>query len=127
MPLALRSVARATEPHGPALAAALAPLLAVANAGSFQLRYQSGKVIIEQGSFAGCDLAAIDAAVAAAPVVTDALNAKADLDDWPKPLKALVRLIVKELNRLRQNPSTAFAAFTEQQVIDAIKTEIDGL
>jgi hypothetical protein len=39
----------------------------------------------------------------------------------------LVRLIVTELNRLRTQPTTAFAAFTEAQVLNAIKAEIDGL
>lgn len=127
MALAVRAVARATEPHLPTLAAALAPLLAVANAGSFHLRYQTGAVIIEQGSFAGCDLAAIDAVVAGAPTDTDALDAKTDVDNWPKPIRALVKLIVIELNRLRQSPTTTFAAYTEQQVTDAIKTQIDTL
>jgi hypothetical protein len=120
-------VSRATQPHIPTLAGTLAPLLAVANAGSFHLRYSSGVVVIEQNSFAGVNTTSVQNAVASALAHTDALAAKDDVDNWPKPLRALVRLIVTELNRLRTQPTTAFAAFTEAQVLAAIKAEIDGL
>lgn len=127
MSLAVRSVARATEPHLVSLATTLAPLLAVANAGSFHLRWTGSAVLIEQESFAGVNTASVDAAVASAPARTSALDAKADIDNWPKPILALVRLIVIELNRLRQNPTTTFSAFTQAQVIAAIKAEVDNL
>lgn len=127
MALQAMVVARVTQPHIPSLAGALAPLLAVANAGSFLLRWTGSSVVIEQNSFAGVNTTSVQNAVAAAPAHTDALAAKDDVDNWPKPLRALVRLIVLELNRLRQNPTTAFAAFTEAQVLMAIKNEIDGL
>lgn len=127
MPLALRSVARATPPHLPTLAATLAPLLAVANSGAFHLSYQAGALLIEQASFSGVNTTAVDAAVGAAPAHTDALAAKAEIDNWPKPLLALTRLITIELNRLRTQPSTTFAAFTQAQVITAIKAEVDNL
>lgn len=125
--MALRSVARASEPHLASLATVLAPLLAVANAGSFHLRWTGSAVIIEQASLTGVNLANVDAAVAAAPVRTSALDAKSDIDGWPKSLLALTRLIAIELNRLRQNPTTVFPAFTQAQVIDAIKAEVDSL
>lgn len=127
MALAIRAVARATPPHLPTLAVSLAPLLAVANSGAFHLRYQGGQVLIEQASFSGVNTTAVDAAVVGAPEPSVSLDAKSDIDNWPKPLLALVRLIVIELNRLRQNPTTTFAAFTQAQVIAAIKTEIDNL
>lgn len=126
MALAIRAVVRATAPNLPALAATLAPLLAAANAGSFHLGYQAGQVLIEQASFTGVNTASVDAAVAAATADTDYLRAKDDIDQWGKPLQALVRLIVVELNRLRQNPSTTFAAYTPAQVIAAIKAEVDN-
>jgi hypothetical protein len=127
MAMVMRVVPRSTPPHMPTLAGTLAPLLALANAGAFHLRYQNGAVLIEQNSFANVNTAAVDTAVANAPVHSAALDAKTDLDNWPKPLKALVRLIVVELNRLRQNPTAVFPAFTEAQVLTAIKNEIDGL
>lgn len=127
MDMEIRSVNRATAPHLPSLATTLAPLLTVANAGSFHLRWTGSAVQIEQGSFVGVNTTLVDAAVAGAPVHTDALAAKFDIDNWPKPLLALVRLITIELNRLRQNPSTTFAAFTQAQVIAAIKAEVDNL
>jgi len=127
MEMAIRSVNRATAPHLPTLAATLAPLLTVANAGSFHLRWTGSAVQIEQASFTGVNTTSVDNAVAAAPVYTDALAAKSEIDNWPKPVLALVRLITIELNRLRQNPTTTFAAFTQAQVIAAIKTEVDNL
>lgn len=127
MALQILAIARATEPHLPTLAASLAPILSAANAGSFHLRYSGGYVLIEQASFTGVNQTNVSNAVAAAATRTAALDAKDDVDNWPKPLRALVRLIVTELNRLRQNPSTTFAAFTETQVLNAIKAEIDSL
>lgn len=127
MALAVRVISRATEPHLATLAGTLAPLLSVANAGSFHLRYGNGQVVIEQESFTGVNLTQVDAAVAAAPERTAALEAKSEIDGWPKPLLALVRLITIELNRLRQNPTTTFSAYTQAQVIAAIKNEVDSL
>jgi hypothetical protein len=127
MAMLVRKVARASQPHLSTLADSLRPLLAVANAGSFHLRYETGAVVIEQNSFTGCDLQAIDAAVASAPAHTEALAAKATIDAWPKDLKAFARRVVIEINRLRQNPTTVFPAFTEAQVYDAIKSDVDTL
>jgi predicted trehalose synthase len=127
MALAVRVISRADMPHLTTLAGTLAPLLSVGNAGSFHLRWTGSAVVIEQAHFIGVNTASVDAAVLAAPSHTPALEAKAEIDAWPKPLKALTRLIAVELNRLRQNPTTVYPALTEAQVIAAIKTEIDGL
>lgn len=127
MAMAVRSIARADMPHLATLAATLAPLLAVANAGAFHLRYQAGQLVIEQDSFVGVNTTAVDAAVAAAPTSTPALDAKTDIDNWPKAMLAFARLVTIELNRLRQNPTTTFTAYTQAQVLAAIKAEVDNL
>lgn len=127
MAMLVRKVARASQPHLSTLADSLRPLLAVANAGSFHLRYESGQVVIEQNSFTGCDLQAIDAAVASAPAHTEALAAKADIDNWPKAMLAFAELVRVEINRLRQNPLTAYPAISRAQVLAAIKAEVDNV
>jgi hypothetical protein len=125
MALAVRSVARATAPHLPTLSATLTPLLAVANAGSFHLRYQTGAVVIEQASFAGCDLAAIDAAVAAAPAPSDQLDAQAWIDNMPIPYKAICLALIDQLNTLRAFHS--LSAITPAQAIAAVRTKAGTL
>lgn len=125
MALVIRSVSRATQPHLPSLAATLAPLLAVANAGSFHLSYQSARVLIEQGSFAGCDLTAIDAAVAAAPVQSDLLDVKAAVDALPTIQKAILLSIIDAINVERAQHGRA--AITPAMALASIKAKADSL
>ena len=128
MALAIRSVTRATQPHLPTLAGSLAPLLAVANCGSFGLRYETGRVVIEQGSFSGCDLTAIDAAVAAAPTTSAYLDAKNDIDNnVPLWARGWFLALLDQINVLRTQPSTTFSAITVNQAITAVKAKIDTL
>lgn len=127
MALAVLAITRATEPHLPTLAGTLAPLLSVANSGSFHLRYAGGQVLIEQASFSGVNQTSVQNAVAAAPTRTAALDAKVDIDHWPKPLLAFAELMRVEINRLRTQPSTTFTAYTRAQVLNAIKAEVDNL
>jgi hypothetical protein len=112
----IRVVSRETEPHLISLAVTLAPLLAVANSGSFHLRYQSGVVIIEQSSFHGVNLSAVDAAVLAAPAHTSVLAAKAWIDTLDPALDAILVALVKLLNTERAQhgrPALTRAAFLQ--------------
>lgn len=122
-----RIVARVTPPHLPSLITTLTPLLAVAAAGSFYLRWQSGAVYIDQESFVGVDLAAVDAAVAAAPIWTQALEDKQIVDDLPKWHKAIVLTLLDQINTLRTQPATVFAAVTPAQAWAAVKAKYDTL
>lgn len=122
-----RIVARGSAPYLPALAATLAPLLALANAGSFHLSYQNNAVYIEQGTFAGVDVAAVDAAVAGAPVWTQALEDKQFVDDLPKWHKAIVLTLLDQINTLRTQPATVFGAVTPAQAWAAVKAKYDSL
>jgi hypothetical protein len=126
--MAIRSVARATQPHLPTLADSLRPLLALGTpASSFHLRYQDGAVIIEQGSFTGVNTASVDAAVASAPAHSAALDAKFEVDAWGPALKAAFLVVMDEVNRVRQQPTTVFAAYNATQFMNAIKARVDTL
>ena len=127
MAMQTRQVTRATAPDLHALNVTLQPLLAVANAGVFYLRYGDGVVVIEQASFTGVDMAAVSAAVAAAPVATPYTQAKADVDTLPLVQKAIVLLLLDQINQLRQNPTTVLPAITEQQMWNAIRNRVDSL
>jgi hypothetical protein len=122
MAMLVRKVARASQPHLSTLADSLRPLLAVANSGSFHLRYENGSVVIEQNSFTG-----VESAVASAPAHTEALDVKAQIDAMPMLLQACFLLCLDEFNRLRQQPSTAFPVITKAQFLAAIKAKVDGL
>jgi hypothetical protein len=121
------SIARATEPHLATLAVTLAPLLAVAGAGSFYLRYQNGVVIIEQGSFVGVNQTSVANAVAAAPVRTAALDDKDTIDAMPLWLKAGFLVALDQINTLRTQPTTVFTAVTAAQFMTAAKNKRDTL
>ena len=127
MALSVLSVPRASAPHLPSLSEALAPILAAANAGSFFVRYQGGNVIIEQASFSGVNLAAVDAAVAAAPEPTAALQAQFDVDAMPVWARAMALAIIDQLNVLRQNPAAVLPAITPAQAIAAIRNKAGSL
>lgn len=121
------NVPRASAPHLPSLAATLTPLLALAGAGSFHLGYQNGAVIIEQGSFAGVDQGAVQAAVAAALEDTPQLQSKAEIDALPIYLRAVILLLIDQLNTLRTTPLAVLPALTEAQAWTAIKNKIASL
>lgn len=125
MALAIRSVARATQPHLPTLAGTLAPLLAAANAGAFCLRYQGGQVVIEQASFAGVNLTSVDAAVAAAPTHTDKLDAKTEADSIPL-LERAAYLTLLDLINVERARHTA-AAISPATYVASVKTKVDAL
>jgi hypothetical protein len=127
MAMQSRSFPRSTAPDMTVLANSLRPLLTVADAGSFHLRTEPDAVIVEQASFSGVDLAAVQTAVNAAPVATPQSQAKANIDQWPVELKALFLLLVDEINRLRTDPSRTFPAITYQQAWNAVKAKADTL
>lgn len=118
---------RVTAPHLPSLAVSITTELAKANAGSFHLRYASGEVIVEQASWVGVTLATIQAAVDAAPADTAQLQAKDAVDALPRYLQAIVLVLVDEINRLRQNPTTVYPIITAAQAWSAVKAKVDTL
>jgi hypothetical protein len=127
MPMAQRSVSRATAPHLPTLNTTLTPLLAVAGAGGFHTRYDGAHVVIEQGTFAGVNTAAVDAAVAAAPVATDELDAQCWVDAMPITDKAVLLTLLDEINTIRTNPALGLAARAVPQAIGAVRTKAGTL
>ncbi len=127
MAMAARVVPRGTAPHLPTLASTLTPLLAVANAGGFTLRYDTGKVVIEQASFSGVDTVAVDAAVAAAPAATPQLDAQAWVDALPIEMKAIVLTLLDEINILRTHAAIGLAARTPTQAVNAIRAKAGTL
>jgi hypothetical protein len=111
-----RRIPRASEPHLPTLNDALRPLLAQGTpASSFRVRYENGAVVIEQNSFTGCDLQAIDAAVASAPEHTDKLEAKAEVDGWPLALRAALLTLA------------GYSGKTAAQFRADVKSKVDSL
>lgn len=127
MALQSMTIARATAPHIPTLATTLTPLLAVANAGSFFLRYQVGTVIIEQGSFANVDAAAVQAAIAAAPAATTQLDAQVAIDALPIIEKAIVLAIIDQLNVIRAALPVPLGAITPAQAMAAVRAKAGTL
>jgi hypothetical protein len=124
--MAIRSVARATQPHISTLADTLRPLLALgAPASSFHLRYQDGKVYIEQNSFTGVDWPAVEAAVASAPVHSEALDVKAQINALPLLMKAIVLSLIDGINVERARHGVA--AITPAQAIAQIVAKVDAL
>lgn len=118
-------VTRATQPHLPTLADTLAPLLAVANAGGFHLRYQAGQVVIEQASFAGVNLTSVDAAVTAAPEHSDALDAQTEADAIPLLMRAALLTMLDLVNVERARHSAA--TVTQSAYVTAVKAKVDAL
>jgi hypothetical protein len=125
MPLLIRVVSRATPPHLPTLNTALAPLLAVANAGAFHSRYQDGAVVIEQNDFTGVDWLAVEAAVAAAPVSSDVLDVKTQIAALPLLTKAIVLALMDAINVERSRHGAA--AITPEQAVAAIVAKVDAI
>lgn len=127
MAMQKQTVARATAPDLASLAATLTPLLAVAAAGSFQLRYENGQVVIEQASFSGVNMASVNAAVAAAPASTPQLDAQAAIDALPILEKAIVLAIIDQLNVIRAALATPLPAITPAQAISAVRAKAGTL
>lgn len=126
MAMLMRVVSRATEPHLPTLADALRPLLAAAGANqSFHLRWQNGSVVIEQNSFANVNTAAVDAAVAAAPAKSDALDVKAQINALPLLMKAVILSLIDGINVERARHGAQ--PITPAQAIAQIVAKVDAL
>jgi hypothetical protein len=121
------TIPRETIPDLPAVAVSITPLLAVANAGAFAVSYQEGAILIEQAAFTNVDVPAVQAAVAAAPVVTALVGSKRVIDDLPVWHRAFFLTLLDQINQLRTQPSTTFAAVTPAQAWTAVKTKIDQL
>jgi hypothetical protein len=124
--MAVRVIARATRPHMLTLAATLAPLLALGTpASSFCVFFQDGSVVIEQESFTGVNTASVDAAVAAAPAHSEALDVKAQIAALPMLLRATVLSIMDAINIERAQHGRA--AITPAQAVNAIAAKVDTL
>ena len=127
--MAVHAVARTTRPQLSSLADELRDLLAVANAGSFTLRWQEATtgntVVIEQGSFAGVDLTAVAAAVAAAPDWSEARDAQDWVANMPLGEKALLLTLLDQINVLRT--AAGLGTVTVAQALAAVKTKAGTL
>ena len=124
--MAVLTIARATIPDLPTLAATLAPLLAP-GAGAFALSYQGGAVVIDQAAFTGVDVPAVQSAIAAAPVMSAVVGSKRIIDELPVWQRAFFLVLLDQVNTLRTQPSTTFAAVTPAQAWTAVKNKIDTL
>lgn len=119
--------ARVTAPHDASLADAIRPLMTIVPNQAFHLRFDNDAVIIEQADWTGVDLAAVQAAVDAAPPDSLRLRAQQQITDLPIWQKAAWLVVLDEVNRLRQNPATVFPAVTAAQFWQAIKAKIEVL
>jgi len=109
----------------PSLATALQPLMAVANAGSFHLALTTGGVTIEQAAWTGVDLAAVQAAVTAAPDDSALLRDQDKIAGIPVWEKAMILTLLDLINVERARH--AAAAITPLQFIAAAKTKAGTL
>jgi hypothetical protein len=129
--MAERKIARATQPHLPTLAATLTPLLAVANAGGFNLRYEArlsgSEVVIEQVSFSGVTLTSVDSAVASAADHTSGTDDKHWIKNMTKRERAVLLYINDRLNALGTAPTTTIPTVTPSAAITAIEAKYDAL
>ena len=120
-----RRFPRATRPLLSALATTLAPLLAVANAGSFHLAWDGSAVIVEQGAWDDVDLVVVQTAVTNAVIQTDQLTAKdalASLSLWEEAIfRVFLDLVNENRTALGKSTLSAGAFFT------LVKTKIDTL
>lgn len=96
-----RLFARSTEPDLPILNAALTPLLAVANVGSFYTIWQEPHVQIYQASFAGVDLIAVAQAVANAPAHSLLEDTRRRVDELSSVETSLVLVNIDLINAER--------------------------
>jgi len=123
--LIARRFPRAAQPLFSALATTLAPLLAVANTGSFHLAWDGSAIIIEQGAWDGVDLVAVQTAVTDAVTQTDQLTAKdalASLSLWEEAIfRVFLDLVNENRTALGKSTLSAGAFFT------LVKTKIDTL
>lgn len=120
-----RTYARQTAPHLPTLADNIRALMAAANAGSFHVNYQNGQVIIEQGSWAGVNEAAVASAVAAAPDDGEKIDAKRIVNSLTLVERAIFLTILDGINVERARHGAA--AITPAQWITSIIAKIDTL
>jgi len=127
MALQILTIARATPPNMGALVTALTPLLSVGGAGSFQIRYQDGAVIIEQAHFTSVNVASVQAAVAAAPVNTLELDRQAEIDNLSITTKAIVLALIDQLNVIRAALPSPLGAITPAQAIAAVRAKAGTL
>lgn len=72
-------------------------------------------------------IAAAQTALDTCAADTPQLQAQQAIDDMPIATKALLLAIIDELNRLRTQPTTTFAAFTPAQAIAAVRAKAGTL
>ena len=72
-------------------------------------------------------IAAAQTALDTCAADTPQLQAQQMIDDMPLATKALLLAIIDELNRLRTQPTTTFAAFTPAQAIAAVRAKAGTL
>lgn len=125
MAMQSRAFTRASQPHLPTLQASLTPLLAAANAGGFHLRYENGRVVIEQASFTGVNLASVQTEITNAPAWTDRLDAKDEADRLSLTVRAAFLTMLDLVNAERARHSAA--AVTPATFMASVKTKVDGL
>ena len=103
--------------HEEALIAALQPLMAVANAGSFYFEQRSNTIRLRQTSFTGVDLVAVQAAIDAAVIESKETEVEDFLLHGDKELRAITRTFLELINaeRTARGASTiSFAQFVQR-------------
>ena len=116
---------RPARPYLPALQSTLVPFLVVANAGSFHLAWDGTQAVIEQGSWDGVDLAAVQAVVDAAPVWSTTLTAKDVLNILPLWEEAIFRVFLGLINENRA--ALGKSTLSAGAFFNLVKTKIDTL
>lgn len=121
MALATRRYARANAPHLASLVGTLTPLFPAGQ--GVHLHYEHGELVVEAENWTGVVDATVQTAVTAAPADTPVLQAQTDVDELSLALRAVVLVLVDELNRLRTTPVAVFPAITPAQAWTAIKAK----
>ena len=117
--------ARVTEPDGPSLIAQLRA--ADATVGVQHDPGSSTYVLKKATAWAAGEITAAQTVLDAAPAASAQLAAQAWIDQLPIGQKALLLALLDQINTLRTQPSTTFAAVTPAQALAAVRTKAGTL
>lgn len=119
------TVARLTEPDPTVLYTQLRAL--DATAGVQHVPGSNVYTLKKATAWTAPQIAAAQAALEAAPVVTPQLSAQATIDAWPIEFKALVLALIDQLNTIRAALPVPLNPITPAQAIAAIRAKASTL
>lgn len=114
---------RATEPDWTSLTTALLALDSTAIIGRTGTTYR----IIKATDWTGPQIQAAQNVIDTAPASSPQLTAQSVIDNMPIFEKAILLTMLDQINTLRTQPTTVFAAVTPAQAIAAVRTKAGTL